>query len=168
MMTTVTIDGAVDARVTVSTSFFPLRERYFVLVFCVRSQPRLAATVLTTAIGTREHHGNLTTDLRDPNHLCCAPSFSFLFLRESPRFGNRITEPHHNAPNHTRSYHHVHLGTKPTQIMKAQTIPLEAPGVPIPPSVLFLLLPLYICFFQLFVFSLVRMFRAKKNCVRSC
>jgi len=37
--------------------------------------------------------------LRDPNRLRYAPSLSFFFLRESPRFGIRITEPHYSAPN---------------------------------------------------------------------
>jgi len=47
------------------------------------SQPRLAATVPTTTIRTREHHGSPTSGLRDPDRHRCAPSLSFFFLRET-------------------------------------------------------------------------------------
>jgi len=66
---------------------------------------------------------------------------------------------------HTHTSYYVHLVTKPTQIMKAQIIPLEAPDVSIPRSVLFVLLPVYIYFLQLFVFLWSEVLRAKKNCV---
>ncbi|QCE05541.1 hypothetical protein DEO72_LG9g544 [Vigna unguiculata] len=49
----------------------------------LRSQPRLAATVPATTIGTREHHGSPTPGLCDPDRHHCAPSLSFFFLRET-------------------------------------------------------------------------------------